>query len=388
MRNLIAALISLAFLAVPAWATTTIDPSDPGIYYSPACWNVQTGSATTVGAGCYFRTQLIGTTTAVLNFNVTNGGTNPSEIEWRLDGAAGTWTVVQLTKACCAFGGTGIVTLTFPSITGASYGNWSQHTLEVYVKSIDYANNSWTAFSSTENTAVILNSIVVDTSATATLPQVAAKKILVLGDSITQSALNVCGSVAGLCSTVPQQYDSMLGYPLAFQMLLGAEVSVAGFASQGWTTVGTGNVPPFPSSYNLLYQGVSRSFAGLDMVMILQGQNSAPTSAAQVAGVLNGMASAGMTGKIMVICPLNVSNCNAEKSTFIAGIAAATNPSQSVFIDTSSFNLPSGCLSGGVHPLGWCDVGYVAPQIAALVFPYLYPTTTQTTPTFKPGFAP
>jgi hypothetical protein len=366
IRGLLAALM-LAPASLTARAATTIDPSDPGIYYSPGCWHVVKGSATEVTNGCYFKANLLDTSTVALNFNVAQQyvyANNFTQLWWRIDGAAGTWTTVSLTTS------TPTVKLAIPATTNAP--GWKQHMLEVVVKNSASAGNRWNpADPRREWAAVILTGITVDTGASAALPYVAPRKILVMGDSVTEGFSNACTGTACNAAGITSIEDARMSYAWVLLRDLGAEGSLIGFAGQSWDGPSPNSAPPFTASYNFLYQGVPRSFAGIDMVVINQGSNGGP-SGADVPNVLNGMVAAGLTGIAVVICPFRTDTCAAEKSALANGVAAARNPSRFFFVDTSRIVQPPNCRVDIVHPYGWCHVNYLGPQLAALLAPYLY----------------
>jgi hypothetical protein len=360
-------LLLLLLASLTARAATIIDPADPGIYYSPGCWHVVRGSATEVTNGCYFRTTLNNTATVALNFNVAQQyvyANNFTQLWWRIDGPAGTWTTVSLTTTTPA------VRLTIPATTNPS--SRKQHLLEVVVKNSVSAGNRWNVADPTGQwAAVILTGITVDTGGSAARPAVAPKTILVMGDSVTEGFGNACTGAACNAAGITANEDAMQSYAWVLLRDLGAEGSLIGFAGQSWEGRSPTNAPPFTASYNLLYEGVPRSFAGIDMVVINQGSNGGP-SGADVPTVLHGMVAAGLTGVAVVICPFRTDSCAAEKAALANGVAAAGNSGKFFFVDTSRIVQPPNCLVDIVHPNGWCHVNYLGPQLAALLAPILH----------------
>ena len=180
MRGFLASLLlGFVLLASPTHAATTIAPNDPGIYYSPACWNVQAASATSVTNGCYFKTDLLGVTSRsiTLNFNVSHQfvyANNFTQLWYRIDGQAGAWTEIDLTTATPTF------RLTIPARTSAA--SWPQHMLEVVVKAEVGGGNQWNPNDpSGQWAAVVFTGITCDSGCSAAKPYVAGKQIFCVG---------------------------------------------------------------------------------------------------------------------------------------------------------------------------------------------------------------
>lgn len=352
----------LLLFASPAWATVTIAPNDPGIYYSPGNWGgITSSAANTINAGAYFKTLLVNATTAVLNFDVSHMVTPQSEIYWRMD-RYGPWTSVTLSS--------GTVTLSFPSDTST----YPQHFLEVYVKSTTETANRFQNVGQDPGTAVILTSMTLSTGASVSLPAVARRKILVFGDSITEGVRTINSTA----TNDTDRNDGLVVYSQQLGILMGAEVGVIGFGNQGWGQNGSGNVPSFQSAYQIIYFApptnvtVSRSFAGIDLVIINQGTNDHTNDTTTIiTSVVNGMATAGYTGPIVLLEPFDATTGPIQKAFILAGIAAATKPGQSCEFDTTGFFNPSNS-SDGLHPFGAEDIAHVAPAIASGIEPCIF----------------
>ena len=221
---------------------------------------------------------------------------------------------------------------------------------------------------------VDLTSITLDNGASVALPYVAPKKVLILGDSITEGYLSVGPNASFSADT--DSSDSTLSYAEQLGTLLGAEVGVVGFGGQGYGNGGQGSVPVFGSTYNFIYSVASRSFSGIDLVVINMGTNdgSSNTTAA-ITTVLNGLASAGCGGTIILLEPFSSTVGPQQRPFILAGIAAATTPGQSVELDTTGF-FNSTISSDVTHPYGSASIGTIAPRLAAVIFPYLYKTNS------------
>lgn len=335
--------------------TVTIQPNDPGIYYSPANWVVGASSALTINAGAYFKVGLVSATTCVLNFDISAMPSPQSQLYWRVD-RYGAWTKVTLSS--------GTVTISFPPDTS----EWTEHFLEVYVKSVTEQANRWAVGS--PRTAVVLTSITLNNGASVALPLVAPKQVVIFGDSIPEG-------VKIVKSTSPNNTDSndaTLSFAAQLGPMIGAEVGIVGFGSQGWIAPGnpSSDVPAFTGTYNLVCAGVSRSFAGIDLVVIMQGQNDGATNTTtQVTTVLNGLATAGYGGIVILVEPISSTVGPQQEVFLLAGRAASSIASRTLVIDTKGF-FDETLSSDAIHPYGIAGIVGIAPRLAALISPLLW----------------
>jgi lysophospholipase L1-like esterase len=157
----------------------------------------------------------------------------------------------------------------------------------------------------------------------------------------------------------------------------GCEVGVAAYSGQGWTIGGQTNAPPLftpgndtLSSWNKLYTGQSRSFAGLDYIIILNmGGNDTRQSAtdaavtASVSGVLAAIRGANSTAKIIVVPSYEGDKFAAIQAGF-NNYQTATPDSKCLFVDPglttteqNAINAASGSAANatylstdGIHP--------------------------------------
>jgi hypothetical protein len=126
----------------------------------------------------------------------------------------------------------------------------------------DYTVDAWT----TPVMAVNETSLSLDFGSTVSAPtNLYTNNIIVFGDSITQG-LNQYG--AGITYG-----DGTSTYAKAISQALQAEVGQVGKGGAGWTIAGAGNVPAFPSSWNYLWSGQSRTFPALQAVLVVEGTN-------------------------------------------------------------------------------------------------------------------
>ena len=334
--------------------------------YSPHNWNIGGPAAATVNAGAYFRTLFGNSTTCVLNFDVSAMVTPTSEIWSRIDNGAWTQAAVATTLG-----------LTIPSVM-LSNTDVPYHLLEVVVKSTTETQNRWNAGASTR---VVFKGLTLDAGATLVAPRAAPKKLLIYGDSITEG-VRTLGEAA---ANDTDRNDAWQGWAYRLGALLGAEVGVVGFGATGVSTGGSGNVPALPSSYNLLYSGVSRSFSPVpDMVLFNEGTNDGGANiVAAMTGVLNGILTACPGAVIAVLRPFNGS----QAANLQAAIAACGTPAACHYVDTTGFFNPAyGIDSLSLHPSGPNDLGLIAPQLAGVLRPLLSPGGAASAPWFRGGF--
>lgn len=320
--------------------TPTAVPSQlAAVQFSPYNWNIGSSNATTVNPGAWFRVFFSGNT-CTLNFATASADT----ILYRIDRGPLVLATVATSIVC-----------DMTNADGAGVG----HLLEVWFRSFDTAiTNRW---GPTPQAALTLTNIV---AGTLTAPDVLpARNVLVMGDSITEGISNV-GAAYG--------QNAMLSWGSLMADLLGANVGVVGFASQGWTAAGQFGVPIFGSSWNFIYSGVARTFAPApDLIIILQGQNDGGANLTSTATpVLTAMLAATPSStKIIVLSPLS-QNSAASLQAAVTGI----NNSRLKYISTAGFKT-----SAQVHPYFNENISRIAPSIANAVFPML--TSTSTGPT-------
>lgn len=322
-------LATAALFAVVARASVELAPNNTAIKHSNN-WNVTSGAMTTINAGAYFKFKWRndGTPSAVpvLHFDISKmpSGSDASQLWVQVDYEP-KWTKVALTSAD--------YTAVLPTETATGV---KEHIVRVIVKSTSENVDRWNVGTASTNTAVKFTG--------ATLPDgtyinngqpfgdydfeahTLAHRIAVFGDSLDEGVRAITAS--GPSTYQPDDNDSMAGWGFPLGESLGAEVDVIGFGSLGWTRTGSGNVPPFPSSWNFLYAGVSRSLSGYDLIVINMGTNDAfvpATLTGIVTPVLNGMRTAAPGVPILIVTP-KYSDAG-YYSTFVSEVAAMTDPS-------------------------------------------------------------
>jgi hypothetical protein len=323
------------------------------VLFSPGNWNVGTSNAKTIYNGAYFKTTFAGTSMA-LSFDMTGVGSPVPKVTYRVDGL--NWVTVDLAAT---------INVTMPSETAAL----TTHSFEFYVGQTTTAVNLW----SPQGAAVVLTGITLSTGGL-TLPSSRALKGLWFGDSIPCGV----GTFAGPGVDATLRGRQQLSYPYLVSELLGVEFGVVAFGGQGWqqATGSNGSVPAFTSTYNLLWSGgPTRSFAGLDYIIINHGQNDAAVSTVtQVTTVLNALiAGTDRRTKLIVLEPLS----GLQNSNLIAGIAATTAPGRITYINTFTGVSPvwfnSANSADGVHPYAFEHRNSITPKAVAALRPYLQP---------------
>lgn len=322
-------------------ATTALNvAADEGTaLYSPGTWNVASGKAISINPGAYFRRLFTGTACTLL-FDVTNNtGTFPTF--WsRLDNT--TWVKNTIAASVDLTGGTPL-----PS---------QLHSLEFLFSAVDFTQNRYNA---PPVAAISTKGMNLSTGAKTVLPSAKPYKVLVLGDSITEGDLCVT-------NTNPTGNDAMGGFAWNLSNLLNAEVGVVGFGAQGYTTVGTGNVPVVGTSYGFLYQGVARTLTGYDLVIQASGANdsgSLGSIAAAATTLWTNLLGAGVP-KILQLGTLSFPTVDAVLS---AAVTSFGN-SNVLYKATSGYgytNTVGYDTAGGTHPFASWAAFVFAPKLAA-----------------------
>jgi hypothetical protein len=299
------------------------------VRFSPGNWLVTTGNAKSNNDGAYFRFNFTGAS-CQLNFDMTNNVAPNAILQYRVDNT-GPWNVVTLAAT---------ITLAMPTETAP----WTRHFAEVKIRQTSEAVSRW----SPQSTAVVLNGIVLASGgALVALPPRRAIVAYCYGDSI-KNGINAM--IASGDSTV--RGNAQMSYMNLIMERLGFEFGMIAFGGQGWTAIGGGAVPVFPSTWNFLWAGQARDFTTdvPDYILVNHGQNDSTTATTtQVTAVLNGMlAATPRTTKIVVLRPLS----GLQAANIQTGIAACSTPSRVVYVDTTGWFNSANSLDG-IHPLGW-----------------------------------
>lgn len=327
--------------------TITIATNNAGILYSPYNWLVTSGSAKTINGGAYFRTLFTGTA-CTLTFDLSNMVTPASQIEYRIDGY-GPWISAVVAST---------VTLTVPTDTAG----YQAHYLEVVVKSTTLIQNRW--LSSGTSVMLVLTGIVLDNGSSLIAPQSYNKNILFYGDSITEGFKTVNSTATNDTDTS----DSGQGWAFNLGKSLNANFGVVGFSGSGLIATGNGNVPVLSSTYNLLWQGQSRTFSPIpDLIIINEGTNDGGNDiTTQAKTLLNLLFTACPGSKIVVLLTFK----GTHGSEWQNAIATSNMPNLVTYIDTTGF-FNSAYSSDALHPFGFTNIATIAPKIGNLVAPIL-----------------
>eukprot|EP00747_Dinoflagellata_sp_TGD_P194621 gnl/TRDRNA2_/TRDRNA2_62252_c0_seq1.p1 gnl/TRDRNA2_/TRDRNA2_62252_c0~~gnl/TRDRNA2_/TRDRNA2_62252_c0_seq1.p1 ORF type:complete len:239 (-),score=14.07 gnl/TRDRNA2_/TRDRNA2_62252_c0_seq1:91-807(-) len=104
------------------------------------------------------------------------------------------------------------------------------------------------------------------------------KRILVFGDSTAEGygAAETNCTAYFIHKPTLHTMSATAAWPFIFARELDAEVSVVGWSTCGWTQPGALGVPAFPSSWELVFASVARSWARHpDYVVVVHGANDA-----------------------------------------------------------------------------------------------------------------
>lgn len=347
-ENGLVALWHLNGTGVDYAADTVLPPSSPSILYSPLNWTQEASTASTINAGAYFRTMFSGNV-CDLNFDVVNQTVPFSEIYWRVDGysAKTPWTEA-------------VPSANIPCTPSGDLAAAPLHLLEVVVKSTSQTINRWNA--SQPGAVVRLAGITFAAGATTQLPYAAPWTIAVFGDSITEGIRTVNQTAA----YDTDQNDATLGWAYLLGSDLGAEIGVIGFGGQGFTVAGSGGVPPFTASYNLMSSAVARSASGQrpQLIVINMGTNdpAATNIATAATNVLNGLLASYPKTPIALLVPFNQSHLVDLQTA----AASCNQPAQVTVVQTAGLLQPTnGIDSLGLHPTGPNNLAVIAPRLAA-----------------------
>jgi len=175
------------------------------------------------------------------------------------------------------------------------------------------------------------------------------------------------------------QNDAQQGWAYLLGETLGCEVGVVGFGGQAFTTSTIGNVPAAPLSYDLIYQGRPRSFSPAPTLVISnEGFNdrSSPgdsVTAAATAFFKGLLAATPPSTRVVQLEPLPAITPPGTSAAIRTAVTGIASPRLSWVSTAGIFNTAYGADSLLVHPSGANDQSLIAPQLAALLAPYLRP---------------
>lgn len=328
--------------------------SNANIVYSPYNWDVTVSRALSIYPGAYIKAEIQGTPTAITAlFDVTGLAGNLPDIHYRVD--QGPWTRATLAAT---------IALTMPTNV------WLKHSVEIVVRGLNLTANRWLGVA---NAIRFQGFNTTPTTCTTVAITKRPYRIVVFGDSVTESSWNITGN-PGTGPTELDASDALQGYAYRLGEQLGAEVGVVGTASQGFLFGGVGGVPTFPLAWPYIYSGVARDLTTLppDLIVINQGTNDGSGDLTSVgAAVLNALLAATPAAtKIAFLRPVNAPNSGNAYLTIAAAIAACNDPGRVKHIDTTGFTANADS-SDNIHPFGYSHVFQIAPKLAAVLKPLL-----------------
>ncbi len=331
--------------------------SPPAAYAYPdsAAWVVspynhnQTGSGASatdisVNPGYYRRIYVTGATTAALLFNTATGSADV--IAYRWDG--GPWTRAAVSSS---------IALSPPASTTVS------HLLEWAFVACPVTSDLWA--SSPPVNALQFTGLQLSAGAAVSSPPVRPRRVICYGDSI----LNGIRTLSATAGYPVGDSDATLSAYFHLQDALNAEVGMVGFAGQGVVSPSNSapeNVPVLPSTYNLIYSGVSRSFAiQPELCVICEGQNDGGQSATTFLSGLNTVVAGVGAKKTLIMGDENGYFTTQEQSVTGATYAAPA----ALALSTSGATVDS---YDGIHPSAAAHRAKMQPVISAASYPLLY----------------
>jgi lysophospholipase L1-like esterase len=358
--------------AIAVTVANGISSRAAAVFQSPYNWDslnvgdygVAVPCVQTPSCGAYLKVNFSGSTTFSVYLDTSIYGAVPSgslTITARLDkGSLEVVLPVQQSTALHTF------------FTGLATGS---HTVEVYLSgSTQNIGTRWGANSTTSPTSVIrVMAFVLDTGGVLAAPTLRPKRALFFGDSITEG-VNASG-------TTTQPADHGKSYPWFIAPALNAERGTVGFASSGWTHVGVGGVPVFPTFWNLYSTGRSRNLTPApDYVFVMQSQNDAGSSAVTALAVtwLSQARAAFPSAWIFILPPPSATGAT-QLQAAVSQYRTATPADQKVvylnifqYFDNGGFGILGSATAQSVdhvHPLER-ENGRISDAIFSLIAPY------------------
>lgn len=338
--------------------SNTVAVSDSTIQGSQSAYNWYTSGSTymlSINPGAYLTPGFTGTSLSVgvdVSVLMSNGlpPTYYPVVKYSVDGGAYTSTrlVSGQTSITVATGLTDTTHTFFIVFTGSDAGG----------------NDQWW----NGNNALRITNFTVDTGRVTVLnSQTYAGTYWALGDSITAGVGALNNPVFSLAE------DPTLGYQALIAAYFGRPYGNVAFSGQGWTGTSSG-VPPFPSTYNLILSGVSRTFTPVpSLITVNEGSNSAPSSSADVVTMLGNLRACGDANTVIfLIIPFNQSAVTVLTNGY--NTYHASNPTEKTYLlDLGSAGasvVTANSYDGGSHPNA---TGYaiLAGMLEPLMQPYL-----------------
>lgn len=244
------------------YADVTYGIDEANWFFSPTNWYKSgTSYAITNSPAAYMKLAFTGTGISMTIDLTLFEATTPSaadfpRFKWRTDG--GSWQT-QITT-------TGQTTFTFE--TGLSN---TSHTIEIYFESVARNRDRWL----NPSASIRVDDVTIEDGGGLTAPSLASERWLVFGDSRVEGVNTYGDSYSNADQGGARTWAIQIGE------LQGAEVGAIGWVSQGWGNLppAISNVPRFndtgtaENSWTEIFDGVSRSFTGIDTILVNIGVN-------------------------------------------------------------------------------------------------------------------
>lgn len=266
--------------------TATANADSASVFYSPWAWRLTGSGASakqiTADTGNYFKTKFTGNACA-LYFDTSNYGsmtakhtTNP-EIAYSIDGKKRRHRTIYDSDMITG------VRLHDDDIVGTG-----THTLQVWFKASTSTDDNWT----TPVNSLIFTGFRLGTTYALASPDLLTYRLLCFGDSITRGAASAPKYASVPATDTRSITDGALSYVHAIAERLDAEVGIVGKSGQGYTVVGSGNVPSFVNAWDFYSDSQSRLSTGLlvpepDFITINEGTNESAVADATVTAAIH-----------------------------------------------------------------------------------------------------
>lgn len=271
----------------PNDGTGIVTVKDPNIYLTPENWERFSDHIITSNPGAYLKMGFTGTSISLVIDSNSYCNELP-KLGYTIDGGPMQYyTAPSYTSQ-----------LTVPLASGLANGN---HQIRISVEGLGYSDR-WNALGiygmpGIENADRLkILQLQLDPGAVSLPATLRPKRMAVFGDSITEGANTLGNQNFVMYKQWNTTWESVLADGL------NAEVNVMAWQGQGYELGGQGNVPTFPETYNLLRDGIARTFSNPDYVFINQGTNGTTTQS-DVANMMVKMRAAYPASKIYFIVP-------------------------------------------------------------------------------------
>jgi lysophospholipase L1-like esterase len=233
------------------------------------------------------------------------------------------------------------------TVTLASSLADTTHSVEVALIGVDESGvvDRWT----TPVMALIITALVIDNAKTVSQASLLnAGWMLAYGDSITEGAV-----VLAAAGVYAQVEDATKGYQKYVADYLNMEYGNVAFASQQWSATGVSNIPGLTTSYNLIFNGQSRTFSPApNIVTCNMGYNGTVTSATIKTWMENIRSACGSGSWIVMIVPFAQVNAGFIITAYNDYVAAHPTDTRVSLINLGSTgsSLVTANSYDGVHP--------------------------------------